>query len=331
MASRSVRRLGLSEGHVGDPALIERVQRAVAPRQHDHLSVAVLASGGWEWAHFGAADAQSYEIGSITKTFTAALFAIAIDRGELSAETTAGAVLELGDSAAAALRLGDIATHHSGLPRLPLNFADLRRGARAVRARRDPYEASVDELVSLAARSPMAKPGAFLYSNLGYAVLGQAVAAAAEQSYAQLLAERITRPLALADTQSFPKVEDLPAGAPRGRDRRGRTSDPWTMNAYGPAGNIRSTLQDMMRYVQAQLENSAPGVSATAPQVAVRGQGEIGYAWITRQDGLTWHNGMTGGFASFVGFDRSRSRAVVVLSNTAVSVDRLALSLVAPR
>lgn len=60
-------------------------------------------------------------------------------------------------------------------------------------------------------------------------------------------------------------------------------------------------------------------------------QGQIRCAWLTNPDGITWHNGMTGGFVSFVGFQRERSRAVVGLSNTAVSVGVLALSLLVGR
>ncbi|GHD78535.1 CubicO group peptidase (beta-lactamase class C family) [Salinibacterium amurskyense] len=331
MAPRPTRRLHLAEPSAGDESLIAQIQNAVRARRHDRLSVATFAEGQWQTAHFGASDALDYEIGSVTKTFTASLLALAIARGEVAAQTPVGELLELGSSPAAALALGDIATQTSGLPRLPVSFAELRRGARAARTGLDPYIATVPELVAQAAATPLGRAGTFNYSNLGFAVLGQALAAAAGTSYSALVEERIAVPLGLSATRSAATVAELPADAATGFDARGRVVAPWAMNAYGPAGNIRSTLPDMMRYTQAQLDGSAPGQDATTPRVSVPKMGRIGYAWLTSPVGVTWHNGMTGGFASFVGFDRQRSRAVVVLSNTAVSVDALALSLIADR
>ncbi|MEV8253629.1 serine hydrolase domain-containing protein [Rhodoglobus sp. NPDC076762] len=295
------------------------------------MSVAIFTKNRWQSAHFGASDALNYEIGSVTKTFTASLLALAIERDEVTAQTPAGELLEFGSGPAAALVLGDIATQTSGLPRLPVSFAEFRRSTRAVRAGLDPYVASVPELVAQTAATPLGRVGAFNYSNLGFAVLGQALAVAAGTSYSALVEERIAVPLGLSATRSAATAAELPADAATGFDARGRAVAPWTMNAYGPAGNIRSTLPDMMRYTQAQLDSTAPGNDATTPRVPVSRMGRIGYAWLTSPEGVTWHNGMTGGFASFVAFDRQRSRAVVVLSNTAVSVDALALSLIADR
>ncbi|MBH0129417.1 serine hydrolase [Salinibacterium sp. NK8237] len=331
MARRPKRWLQLAEPLAGDHELIELVQHRVRATRHDVMSVALHDAGQWRTAQFGAMDDRAFEIGSVTKTITASLFARALECGEVTTATTAGELLELGGSPAAAFTLESIATQHSGLPRLPVSFAEFRRGNRAVKAGRDPYTASVAELVSQTAATPLGKPGVFSYSNLGFALLGQALAVAASRSYSELVAERIAAPLKLAHTASFATAAELPLDVPTGFDARGRASDAWTMHAYGPAGNIRSTLPDMMRYVEAQLDGSAPGVAATTSRIAVPRQGKIGYAWLTNPDGITWHNGMTGGFASFVGFQRERSRAVVVLSNTAVSVDALALSLLAAR
>jgi len=331
MAHRESVRTRLAAECAGDAELIARVRQLVGSRRRDRISVGLLRNGQWRTARFGAADDLRYEIGSVTKTFTGSLLAVALARGEVTVDTTAGELLTLEESPAAALHLEDIATHHSGLARLPAALSALRQGNRAMKAGLDPYVTTVERLSELAATTPMARPGKFLYSNLGFAVLGNALAAAAGVTYSQLVADRIAVPLGLEHTQSIATSDELPVEAPTGRDARGRASAPWTMTAYAPAGNIRSTLPDMMRYIEAQLHNTAPGAEATRPRVAVPRQGSIGFAWFTDRHGLTWHNGMTGGFASFLGFSRTRSEAIVVLSNTAVSVDALALSLLATR
>ena len=82
----------------------------------------------------------------------------------------------------------------------------------------------------------------------------------------------------------------------------------------------------MVRYVIAQRDRTAPGNAATDPRTTA-GEGQsIGYAWITSAD-TTWHNGGTGGFSSWVGFYRDSGRAVVVLNNTAASVDEVGIAL----
>jgi CubicO group peptidase (beta-lactamase class C family) len=162
-------------------------------------------------------------------------------------------------------------------------------------------------------------------SNLGFALLGEGlVAAAGAADYESLVAERITGPLQMSAT----RVATL-ADEPTGYTATGRRAGNWDMSGFAGAGSLRSTLGDMTGYLSAQADGSAPGVRATEPVKPVDGQ-QIGYAWMTTGD-ITWHNGKTGGFASFAGFDRQSGRAVVVLSNTAVPVDDLGMALLEDR
>jgi hypothetical protein len=82
----------------------------------------------------------------------------------------------------------------------------------------------------------------------------------------------------------------------------------------------------MVVYARSQLDGTAPGVDATRPRAGIGGDGRIGFAW-TATDGITGHNGQTGGYASWVGFDREAGRAVVVLNGSSVSVDDLGFAL----
>lgn len=311
----------LSSDVSGDTALIEQVRAGLPAGPFDRLSVAVIDGDSVETANFGATGETEYEVGSVSKTFTATLFAIAIERGEVTEQTTLGSLLYLGDSPAASVTLGDIATHHSGLPRLPGSILPLSLLTNYTGG--DPYPYSVDELVEQARGVQVSDEPKFEYSNLGFALLGQALAAAAGTDYETLLESRVTEPLGLTDTFA-PTV--LPPDATTGLTATGRHSDPWVMPGYGPAGSIRSTLDDMVDYVIAQRDETAPGVEATEPRTDAGESSEIGWAWITTGP-VTWHNGMTGGFASFVGFDRESGRAVVILSGSAVSLDDLAFAL----
>jgi CubicO group peptidase (beta-lactamase class C family) len=98
---------------------------------------------------------------------------------------------------------------------------------------------------------------------------------------------------------------------------------PWTINGWAPAGGVRSTPTDMVRYAQALLDGAAPGMDALAPRWQVGAQ-HIGYGWQTqlyKGQTITYKNGLTGGFISKIVLDRDSHRAVIVLSNTAAEVD----------
>ena len=345
----------LSAETTGDEALIQRVRDELPAGAFDRLAVAVVDGDEVTRAEFGTATgpgADEFEIGSVTKTVTASLYAVAQQRGEVQRESTLGELLGVtGD--ASSITLEELATQHSGLPRLPADLPFTGRVLLSNFSGADPYTGDVAALVGQASRAEVDDEKPYGYSNFGMALLGQALAAAADTPWEQLVAERVAEPLGLADTYAPGDPDGLRADAPTGFTSSGRHADAWTMRAFGPAGSVRSTLDDMVAYTVAQRDDRAPGVIATEPLVEAGGGGaEIGWAWMTTPhdgdgdggrggggDGAdgnegsapggtsTWHNGMTGGYASFVGFDRDSDRAVVVLSSSAVSLDDLAFEL----
>jgi CubicO group peptidase (beta-lactamase class C family) len=325
----------LSTEVTGDEALIQRVRDELPAGAFDRLAVAVVDGDEVTRAEFGTATgpgAHEFEIGSVTKTVTASLYALALQRGEVQRDSTLGEVLGV-TGAASSITLEELATQHSGLPRLPADLSFVGRVLLANVSGADPYTDDVDDLVGQASRAEVDDEKPYGYSNFGMALLGQALAAAAETPWEQLVAERVAEPLSLVGTYAPGDPEGLRPDAPTGFTSSGRHADAWTMQAFGPAGSVRSTLDDMVAYTVAQRDDRAPGVIATEPLVeAGDGGREIGWAWMTtpHDDGdgtSTWHNGMTGGYASFVGFDRDADRAVVVLSGSAVSLDDLAFEL----
>jgi CubicO group peptidase (beta-lactamase class C family) len=100
------------------------------------------------------------------------------------------------------------------------------------------------------------------------------------------------------------------------------------MNAYAPAGGVRSTPDDMARYAQALLDRKAPGLDALEPRWDAGNGSRVGYGWFTDRVGsapISWHNGATGGFSSMLALDQSRTAAVVILANTVAAVDEIAI------
>lgn len=315
----------LSTETSGDPALIDQVMDGLDSGTRDRLSVAVFDEAGATTAHFGATDDTVYEIGSVTKTVTAALYADALDRGEVTSETALGDLLDLGDSAASRVTLESLATQSSGLPRLPSTPDVLLASVVSNFTASDPYRFGLDQLESQAEQTAVGQPG-YSYSNLGFALLGQALASAAGTEYSALVQERMFDAIGMPQSAVPVTADRLPDAATTGYTSGGRPADAWTLDANAPAGGVRSTTADMVRYGQALLDGSAPGAEALDPRADAGDLDRIGYAWFTTE-GITWHNGMTGGFASFIGLDRETGRGVVILSNTAVAVDDLGFAL----
>ncbi|MEH3139834.1 MAG: serine hydrolase [Mycobacterium kyogaense] len=315
----------------GDRILIDRIEAmAQAAGCRDRISVVHLHKGTRREAHFGAGPDTVYEIGSLTKTMTSLLFAEAVDSGLLRPDTTVGSLLDLDDSDAAGVTLEELASHRSGLPRIANGVKDRITAAAAVVRRRNPYTADLPGLLAHAKSMKIVARGRFSYSNVGAALLGHAVAAHAAVTYSDLLHRHLFDPLGMRQSTIPLVAHDLPSNAPTGWNARGRAEQAWTMGAYAPAGGVRSTPDDMARFAQALLDGSVRGLAALTPRWDADGQSRVGYAWFTdRIDGsdITWHNGATGGFASMLTLDRTRAAAVIVLANTAVALDDIAISL----
>jgi serine-type D-Ala-D-Ala carboxypeptidase/endopeptidase len=273
-----------------------------------------------------------FEIGSVTKVFTATLLAGMVEEGLVALEDPVQRYLPAGVELPARGRpitLADLATHTAGLPRLPHGFI-----LRSVRHRRNPYARfTADDLYAgLRATRLRREPGGRpRYSNLGYGLLGDVLARCAGRSYEQLIRERICRPLGLADTGLA-----VPAAAQvrfaQGHNRRGRPVPHWDLPALAGAGALRSTVADLLAFMRLQLGKGDLALARAAalahvPRVRHRGAA-VGLAWtrwplLGTEHELLFHNGGTGGFRGFVGFVPATHTAVVVLSNSARSVDAL--------
>ncbi|MFP7834110.1 serine hydrolase domain-containing protein [Marisediminicola sp. LYQ134] len=336
----------LSTDVAGDPDLVQAsrpmLESAGALRT---ASVVVVDGDSVSTAHFGAADDTVYEIGSVSKTFTAALFADAIERGDVSADDEVGEYLDLEGAPIAEVSLAELAQHTSGLPSVPGGFGAILANYRSVAFGTDPYGYDFDELLDHARSESLGGRGDYSYSNMGISLLGHAVAVASTpglattdypDAYAMLLQARILGPLGMTQTTVPQRADDLPADAPTGLTAGGRHSDAWTLGSYAPSGSIRSTPRDMAIWASALLDGSAPGSAALDPSSTVDDALEVGYAWhVSTEPGaaaepdrvVTWHNGRTGGFASMLALDREAGRAAFVVVDSATNVDAAGVDL----
>ncbi|MFD1653372.1 serine hydrolase domain-containing protein [Pseudonocardia alaniniphila] len=254
------------------------------------------------------------------------MFADMIGRGEVTADTRLGDLVPV-DGPVAGVTLAQLATHHSGLPKQPPTVAQYLRGAWNGLSAGNPHIATLPQLLAeLAGVDPDAPPAT--YSNVGFELLGAALAAAGGAPYPQLLAERVLTPLGMDDTIVPVSAAELGPRDLRGETEGGRLADQWLGEALGPAGGARAHITDMAALARALLDGSAPGIGALTSRSTFDAEDSIGWAWFTRPIPATgttvvWHNGGTGGFSSFLGIDREAGAAVVVLSAAGESLNRL--------
>jgi CubicO group peptidase (beta-lactamase class C family)/ATP-dependent Clp protease adapter protein ClpS len=316
--------------------LPERVEKAaqerIAAGTYQTLVFGVVDGDRSEVVSFGKLDDGKapdgdtvYEIGSITKTFTATLLAQVVLAGRLMLDTPVAQLLadfKIPSGGDKEITLGDLATHHSGLPRMPSNFApkDLA----------NPYaDYDAAKLKAFLAEYQLPRdPGAsYEYSNLGFGLLGQALAQCVPTTYGTLTNDEILKPLGM--TMSGTAFTDaMRAHLAPGHDDTGKAAKNWDLDVLAGAGALRSTANDMLRYLKANMGIGQSPLAAAMnlaqqPRSDMTKTVRIGLAWMTTDKGIIWHNGGTGGYRSFLGFTANRERGVIILTNTSADPDDL--------
>jgi len=297
------------------------------------VAVAWIDADGTAYFQSGQFDAEDprpitpdtqFEIGSVTKVFTALLLAESERLGKASRQDPAAKYLLPPDdpvqATLAKITLLSLTTHTSGLPRLPANIGPNPD------ANPDPYAAY--DRTALVEGLRLHGPGAVVgraaaYSNFGVAVLGEALASAWGVSYADALRERVLVPLAMnattmAITGTPPPANLAPAHA------NGKRVPNWSFQAFAPAGALRSTARDLALFLSACLgKGDSPlhaAIEATLqPQHAADDVGgQIGLGWLRTDDPerpIYWHNGATAGSHTFVAFSRKTGTGIAILAN----------------
>jgi CubicO group peptidase (beta-lactamase class C family) len=269
-----------------------------------------------------------FEIGSITKVFTSLLLADMIERGEVKANDPVSLYLpghaEMPSRNGKQITLMNLSMQNSGLPRLPdnMNPADPA----------NPYaDYDATKLLAFLASYKLTRdPGEkYEYSNLAVGLLGFALAQRAHMSYEELVRERIFKPLHM-DRSTISLSPESRKWLAQGHDAALHPVKNWDLDALAGAGAIRSTTNDMLKFMAANVGlTDTPLKPAMERMRAVRHETgmphvEIAMAWHIFSEfppDLYWHNGGTAGYRSFAGMDVTGKKAVVVLCNTALDID----------
>jgi CubicO group peptidase (beta-lactamase class C family) len=315
-------------------AEIRRILAERIDQQHDGVGivVGVIDAHGRRYVSYGARDQGDtrtldqntmFEIGSMTKVFTSLLLSEMVQGHEVALDDPVAKYLPPGtkvpERGGRQITLVDLSTHTSGLPRMPNNFHP-----------KDPANPYVDYtedqfLAFLASYSLPRDIGAqYEYSNYGASLLGQALSRRAGLGYEELVKRRITQPLGMADTK-VTLTPALQARLARGHDARLTAAANWDLPTFAGAGALRSDAKDMLTFLGAELGYvQTPLKTAMAAQLTVRRPTPnpamtVSLAWhilaAPGRDAVTWHNGGTGGYRTFMGFDPKTGVGVVVLTN----------------
>jgi D-alanyl-D-alanine-carboxypeptidase/D-alanyl-D-alanine-endopeptidase len=264
-----------------------------------------------------------FEIGSISKVFTSLLLADMVQREEVALDDPAAKYLpedvKMPERSGKSITLLDLSTHTSGLPRLPGNLKP--------KDPHNPYaEYSVDDLHRFLSGYTLPRdPGSeFEYSNLGGGLLGHLLANRAGTDYENLIRSRITQPLNMRDTRitlSTSMKERMATG------HNGMLAPVvnWDLPTLAGAGALRSSANDMLTFLEALLGyKESPLASAMKTMFDVRCPvAKIGLGWFissAHDRDIAGHDGGTGGFRSWLGYDPAERIGAVVLSNAATTI-----------
>lgn len=299
--------------------------------KHTTYVVARVTPAGAEVDARGTDVHGDVELGSVSKGITGFVWRDAISRGEVTEDAVLGDHLTVAGPVGD-IRLSALATHTSGLPRLAGGSGMLRPSWELWREGRNPYRDDLPDLLAQVEHVKVGRAGKASYSNLGFQLLGHAVAAAVGTTYAHLVRDRIAGPLEMDDTYVPYSEHEVRPGGVTPRNRGGRAVEPWANEAVAPAGCARSSATDLAVLLRAMLDGTVPGADALDPVAAFGRRLRIGAGWLTGpmlRRTVTWHNGGTGGFRSFVGIDRDHGVGVALVSASTRSVDGAAARLLA--
>ncbi|HEY8783670.1 MAG TPA: serine hydrolase domain-containing protein [Mucilaginibacter sp.] len=269
-----------------------------------------------------------FEIGSITKTFTATLLAYYVNEGKIKLSDPITKFLP--DSVKAnpelqSITLLNLCNHTSGLARIPDNL--ISHAADAL----NPYKDYTKELLYTYLKTCKleSKPGEkYAYSNLAVGLLGSILENVSGELFSQMVRDIICKPLGMFSTDQYLNPLLMPRSV-QVYNANGQPTEAWDFDVLAPCGALKSTLNDMMLYAKANLHPGADELSKAIElthKITFNKDVKIGLAWhVIKVDGVEYyfHNGGTNGSSSFLAFNPEKNIAVVVLSNAAESTDAL--------
>ncbi|WP_224483348.1 serine hydrolase domain-containing protein [Robertkochia aurantiaca] len=301
----------------------EEIKRRVKFGMYPGISVALHDAFGDHFFNYGFRDTilrnvttrhTLYQAGGISQVMTGLLLAVMAQEEELVLQEPVHSFypdsIELINAKGESITLKHLATHTSGLPRYPwrgevtgdslfLNFGK-------------------KELLSfLASYKPLSIGKNFRYSELGFAVLGEALSQEYEKGFKNLLKDKVLVPLELQDMVA--SIDGGKAQRATGYSEHGAVKK----NLYGiftPALGLSASVNDLLQMGKTILRDSSKITKAVslsiAPAVGIPGRQDAALGWLISEPGVLYQSGVTEGFRSFLAIDRKHARVVVIMCNS---------------
>jgi CubicO group peptidase (beta-lactamase class C family) len=316
----------------------ERIINIINPLTNDNknitqryigIAVGIIKNDHEKFYSFGSVNINNnekpkkntiFEIGSITKTFTASLLMDTYLRKIVKLDdileicklnSTNGYCFE--DTP---ISLTNLSTHTSGYPKNPSNLP-LTLTTPDNYSRNNLNEFLLNYTLQY-------KPGTvYEYSNVGFSVLGLYLSDKQNNTYKNLIEERITKKFDLKDTKIKLNTEQEKRYAHGYLS--GIETPHWNMNnsSLSPAGGLHSTINDMLKYIKLQISDENKVFKLThIEKYIINTNTSIGLSWfIDKNNNIIWHDGSTYGFTSFIGFDKKNKVGVIIMANSYLEND----------
>ena len=307
------------------------------------LIIGISQHGEKKFYSYGFADSANkhsftpqtvFEIGSVTKTFTANLLFQLQEQKIVNINSSITQYLPAqfrNDSVLQKITLANIASQTSGLPRLPDNLDKIKEYTPM-----QPYQFYKREhLYSFLKSIRKINPGSYAYSNLGFGLLSTIEEDVTAMSFESLLNNSIFQPLQMDDTYIDAKKNRADSATGY---FYGKPADYWLFDCLAGAGAIKSTVADLLKYLDAHIEYKSENFSAVADKIMqpvkpVSVNIQICYGWHTLENlkhRVFWHNGGTYGFSTFTAFEPNSKTSLVLAANATgdnAALEKLAVDL----
>jgi len=330
---------------------VDKRVNSLFKNQDEHaIVVGLYKEGRRETRLYGVASKETqqpinadavFQIGSITKVFTAYVLQKFVDDGKLTMESTLeeliGESVTLNEKTAK-ITVHQLTTHTSGLPRIPKSLGEMavELAGSEDKLMVDPYTyGSVSDILDyLATADDTKSPGKFAYSNYGVGLLGHVLEKISGQSLEQLFQEHIFIPFNM-QTSGIVLTPEAQALLAQGYDMKGKPAGVWRFDVLGAAGAVYSNVDDMLNFIEASLTVDTEANKRLETMRLPQASGRTGIGWM--QPGFLdkffgngqyiWHNGQVGGYVSYIAINPVDKSGIVVMANRSTDVTMLGIFL----